>query len=126
MTDADRDGATDDRTLTLPDGGTITLLNLGTAALVIDDFTFAVWNAAERRLVIVDPDPEGNGGAAEETQLEESILQQHLNLLKIITGGAIRPLFKGQLALELSYAHNADHIPGQHRAQAGIGYRLNW
>ena len=37
-----------------------------------------------------------------------------------------RPLFKGQLALELSYAHNADHIPGQHRAQAGLGYRLNW
>ena len=37
-----------------------------------------------------------------------------------------RPLFKGQLALELSYSHNADHIPGQHRAQAGIGYRLNW
>ena len=74
MTDADRDGATDDRTLTLPDGGTIPLLNLGTAALVIDDFTFAVWNAAERHLVIVDPEPEGNGGAAEEAQLEESIL----------------------------------------------------
>ena len=37
-----------------------------------------------------------------------------------------RPLFKGQLALELSYAHNADHIPGQHRAQAGLGYHLNW
>ena len=37
-----------------------------------------------------------------------------------------RPLFKGQLALELSYAHNADHVPGQHRAQAGLGYRLSW
>ena len=37
-----------------------------------------------------------------------------------------RPLFKGQLAIELSYAHNADHIPGQHRAQAGLGYRLSW
>ena len=37
-----------------------------------------------------------------------------------------RPLFKGQLAVELSYAHNADHIPGQHRAQAGLGYRLSW
>ena len=37
-----------------------------------------------------------------------------------------RPLFKGQLALELSYAHNADHIPGQHRGQAGLGYRLSW
>ena len=37
-----------------------------------------------------------------------------------------RPLFKGQLAIELSYAHNADHVPGQHRAQAGLGYRLNW
>ena len=37
-----------------------------------------------------------------------------------------RPLFKGQLALELSYAHNADHIPGQHRAQAGLGYRRAW
>ena len=36
------------------------------------------------------------------------------------------PLFKGQLAVELSYAHNADHIPGQHRAQAGLGYRLSW
>ena len=37
-----------------------------------------------------------------------------------------RPLFKGQLAVELSYAHNADHVPGQHRAQAGLGYRLSW
>ena len=37
-----------------------------------------------------------------------------------------RPLFKGQLAIELSYARNADHVPGQHRAQAGLGYRLNW
>ena len=37
-----------------------------------------------------------------------------------------RPLFKGQLAIELSYAHNADHIPGQHRAQAGLGYRRAW
>ena len=37
-----------------------------------------------------------------------------------------RPLFKGQLAIELSYAHNADHVPGQHRAQAGLGYRLSW
>ena len=37
-----------------------------------------------------------------------------------------RPLFKGQLAVELSYAHNADHVPGQHRAQAGLGYRRVW
>ena len=37
-----------------------------------------------------------------------------------------RALFKGRLALELSYAHNADHIPGQHRTQAGLGYRLSW
>ena len=37
-----------------------------------------------------------------------------------------RPLFKGQLAVELSYAHNADHVPGQHRTQAGLGYRLIW
>ena len=37
-----------------------------------------------------------------------------------------RPLFKGQLAIELSYAHNADHVPGQHRAQAGLGYHLSW
>ena len=37
-----------------------------------------------------------------------------------------RSLFKGQLAIELRYSHNADHVPGQHRAQAGLGYRLNW
>ena len=37
-----------------------------------------------------------------------------------------RALFKGQLALELSYSHNADHVPGQHRAQAGLGYRRAW
>ena len=37
-----------------------------------------------------------------------------------------RPLFRGQLAIELSYARNADHVPGQHRAQAGMGYRLSW
>jgi len=37
-----------------------------------------------------------------------------------------RPLFQGQLAIELSYAHNADHVPGQHRAQAGLGYRRAW
>ena len=37
-----------------------------------------------------------------------------------------RPLFKGQLAVEFSYARNADHVPGQHRGQAGLGYRLAW
>ena len=37
-----------------------------------------------------------------------------------------RPLFKGQLAIELSYSHNADHVPRQHRAQAGLGYRRAW
>ena len=37
-----------------------------------------------------------------------------------------RPLFQGQLAIELSYAHNADHVLGQHRTQAGLGYRLSW
>ena len=37
----DSDGVTDDRKITFPDGGTITLLNLGGAALAIDDFTFA-------------------------------------------------------------------------------------
>ena len=41
LMDADGDGATDDRKITLPNGGTITLLNLGSAALGIDDFTFA-------------------------------------------------------------------------------------
>ena len=40
LMDADGDGATDDRKITLPDGGAITLLNLGSAALAIDDFTF--------------------------------------------------------------------------------------
>ena len=37
-----------------------------------------------------------------------------------------RPLFQGQLAVEFSYAHNADHVPSQHRAQAGLGYRRAW
>ena len=135
LTDADGDGATDDRTLTLPDGGTITLLNLGSEALVIDDFALAVWNNADRRWVIVDPepedqpdpDPEGNGGAAEEAQLEESILQQHLNLLKIITGGgATRRLDAGDLSigggLDLPAADDGLHRSNYHlyyRAEGG-------
>ena len=41
LMDADGDGATDDREITLPDGGTITLLNVGSAALTIDNFDFS-------------------------------------------------------------------------------------
>ena len=37
-----------------------------------------------------------------------------------------RPLFKGRLATEISYSHNADHVPGRHRTRAGLGYHLNW
>ena len=41
LMDADEDGATDDRIITLPDGGIFALLDVGSAALAIDDFTFA-------------------------------------------------------------------------------------
>lgn len=82
MIDADGDGAKDDRKLTLPDDGTITLLNLGSAALVIDDFTFAVWNADRDRLIIVDPEQEGDG---DDTEQEESTLQQHIDLANTTT-----------------------------------------
>ncbi len=70
LMDADGDGATDDRKITLPDGGTITLLNLGDVALAIDDFTFAGDGGALTNVDAGDdpedqpgPDPEGNGGA---------------------------------------------------------------
>ena len=36
--DADGDGATDDREITLPDGGVIALLDVGDAALAMDNF----------------------------------------------------------------------------------------
>ena len=147
LMDADGDGATDDRKITLPDGGTITLLNLGDVALAIDDFTFAGDGGA---LINVDagddpeaqpdpepegdggaltnvdagdepeaqpgpdpeaqpgPDPEGNGGAltnvdaGDEPEVlppQKSILQQHLNLLKIIIGGATGSLDAGDLSI---------------------------
>ena len=61
LMDADRDGATDDRKITLPDGGTITLLNLGDVALAIDDFTF-VRDTGAWPNVDPSPDPEGQPG----------------------------------------------------------------
>ena len=36
--DADGDGATDDREITLPDGGAIALLDVGNTALAMDNF----------------------------------------------------------------------------------------
>ena len=38
LMDADRDGEKDDREITLPDGGTIILFNVGSAVLTIDNF----------------------------------------------------------------------------------------
>ena len=38
--DADRDGAMDDREITLPDDGVIALLDVGSAALTLDNFVF--------------------------------------------------------------------------------------
>ena len=69
LMDADGDGATDDRKITLPDGGIITLLNLGSEALAIDDFTFAGGDGALTNVDAGDdpagqpgPDPEGQPG----------------------------------------------------------------
>ena len=52
MIDSNWDGAgvTNNRKITLPDGGAITLLNLGNAALAIDDFTFVGEGGASGRL----------------------------------------------------------------------------
>ena len=45
--DADRDGATDDREITLPDDGVIALLDVGNAALTIDNFVFFFYGPAD-------------------------------------------------------------------------------
>ena len=75
LRDADWDGATDDRKITLPDGGVITLLNLGNAALAIDDFTFAGdggaltkpnVDAGDEPEAQPDPDPEAQPGPERE------------------------------------------------------------
>ena len=66
----DGDGKTaDDREITLPDGGNIRLLNIGSAALAMDDFTFvgdggALTNvdAGDEPEDQPDPEPEGEGG----------------------------------------------------------------
>ena len=50
--DADRDGATDDREITLPDDGVIALLDVGNAALTIDNFVFFFYDIADLRSAI--------------------------------------------------------------------------
>ena len=69
LMDVDSVGGTNDRKITLPDGGTIALLNLGSAALAMDDFTFvgdggALTNvdAGDDPEDQPDPEPEGEGG----------------------------------------------------------------
>ena len=69
LIDADRYGGTNDRKITLPDGGTITLLNIGSAALAMDDFTFVGDDGALTNVDAgddpedqSDPEPEGEGG----------------------------------------------------------------
>ena len=65
------DGATDDRKITLPDGGAIYLLNLGSAELAIDDFTFVGDDGVlTKPNVDAGDDPEEDGGT----------LQQHIDL----------------------------------------------
>ena len=88
LIDADGDGATDDRQLTLPDGGIVALLNLGSAALVIDDFTFAAWDRDRSAFTIVDPEGDGDAGDEEEAQPETSLEQQlRLANLPVESGG---------------------------------------
>ena len=112
-----------DRKITLPDGGAIYLLNLGNAALTIYDFTFVGDDGALTNVDAGDdsedqpgPDPEGqpgpepggNGGALTNVDAgdepdglppQNSILQQHLNLLKLITSGASGRLDAGDLSI---------------------------
>ena len=99
--DADGDGSKDDRKITLPDGGIIALLNLGSAALAIDDFTFAIWTWTEdgSHLIIVDPGAEGQPDPEPEGQPDpepaESILQQQLDLANtpiFADDGSVRPV----------------------------------
>ena len=102
LMDADGDGATDDRKITLPDGGTITLLNLGSAALAMDDFTFvgddgALTNVDRESEGQPDPESEEDGGALtnvdagdEEDAQPETWLEQQLRLANtpVESGGA--------------------------------------
>ena len=163
LMDADGDGATDDRKITLPDGGIITLLNLGNAALAIDDFAFAGDGGALTNVDAGDepggqpgpepggqpgpepegqpgpdpedqpgPDPEGNGGALTNVDADDgdgltsqnSILQQHLNLLKLITSGASGRLDAGDLSIGggLDLPASDD---GLHRSNYHLYYRAD-
>ena len=110
LMDADGDGATDDRKITLPDSGTITLLNLGGAALAIDDFTFA-----------------GDGGALTNVDAGDGagVPSWRSHLQEVVTSGGLT----GRLdAGDLSIGGGVD-LPasddGLHRSNYHLYYRAD-
>ena len=128
LMDADGDGATDDRKITLPDGGTITLLNLGNEALAIDDFTFAVWVAGDGDVpTFIDPQPEGNGGALTNVDAgdDAGVPSWRSHLQEVVTSGGLT----GRLdAGDLSIGGGVD-LPasddGLHRSSYHLYYRAD-
>ena len=110
LMDADGDGATDDRKITLPDSGTITLLNLGDVALAIDDFTFA-----------------GDGGALTNVDAGDGagVPSWRSHLQEVVTSGGLT----GRLdAGDLSIGGGVD-LPasddGLHRSNYHLYYRAD-
>ena len=128
LMDADGDGATDDRKITLPDGGTITLLNLGNEALAIDDFTFVVWVAGDGDVpTFIDPEPEGNGGALTNVDAgdDAGVPSWRSHLQEVVTSGGLT----GRLdAGDLSIGGGVD-LPaaddGLHRSNYHLYYRAD-
>ena len=111
-----RDGAMDDRKLTLPDGSIITLYNLGTAALTIYDFTFVGDDGA---LINVDAGA-GNCGALTNVDAGDD---GRSHLQEVITSGSLT----GRLdAGDLSIGGGVD-LPaaddGLHRSNYHLYYR---
>ena len=136
------DDAANDRRITLPDGGIITLLDVGGAALAIDDFTFVGDDGA---LINVDaddepkdqpgPDPEGqpgpepggNGGALTNVDADDGagVPSWRSHLQEVVTSGGLT----GRLdAGDLSIGGGVD-LPtsddGLHRSSYHLYYRAD-
>ena len=113
LINADQSREKNDREITLPDGGIITLYNLGTAALAIEDFTF------------VGDDGDGNGGALTNVDAgdDAGVPSWRSHLQEVVTSGGLT----GRLdAGDLSIGGGVD-LPaaddGLHRSNYHLYYR---
>ncbi len=106
MIDSNWDGAgvTNNRKITLPDGGTITLLNLGNAALAIDDFTFVGEGGASGRL---DAGDLSIGGGVDLPASDDSLHRSSYHLYYQADGGSYFLRFDDAITADLPISATA-------------------